>query len=387
MDLPGESLHQIILRYGRSIIDEPHRLESLLKDYCGQNKREVNIIVHALQDHIPQDLLQFHFEIPPSVFFARLTQKLAHNHGLSTPSASWAVTTWANALEIAPSAVPEQQPVLEAPVSQLFPAPAPLPPVNHTFEKIIVNYQTDFSKGKRMVIPIASDTDLIFINIQGGDFWLGSDRMKDANSLDEEKPLHKINLNTYWIGKYPITNKQFEVFLRSSGYTWKGSIPNNKPDHPVTNITWRDSRAFCQWLKNLTNLDVRLPTEAEWEKAARGNDARIFPWGNQSNLNYANYFKKFPSTTPVGQFSPFGDSPYSVSDMAGNVFEWTSTVFRAYPYNPNDGREEMIGEFPRVLRGGAFNNHWNCARCAFRYRNFPNFSFSNIGFRVAFSNV
>ena len=160
---------------------------------------------------------------------------------------------------------------------------------------------------------------------------------------------------------------------------------------------WDDAVAFCHWLSQATGQPFRLPTEAEWEKAARGPDGRIYPWGNEwdaSRLNSGKVWRGLASlitsagipTTPVGHYSPRGDSPYDVTDMSGNVWEWCSTIWeeKAYPFKIRDEwtKAYLRQTDPRVLRGGAFDSATVGVRCAVRSRSNPNFRNDVIGFRV-----
>src|SRR5262249_5019358 len=155
-----------------------------------------------------------------------------------------------------------------------------------------------------------------------------------------------------------------------------------RPDHPVVNITWSAARAYAVWLAQLTGASWRLPTEAEWEKAARGTQGRIYPWGNQWDKTRANTKEGGPSdTTAVGTY-PTGASPYGVQDMAGNVWEWTSTLYGSYPYSQDDGRENPDSAGNRVLRGGSWNNGREQARAAYRLVNAPDVVFAVNGFRL-----
>ncbi len=146
---------------------------------------------------------------------------------------------------------------------------------------------------------------------------------------------------------------------------------------------------YCMWLNNLLKgklpqgLFLRLPTEAEWEKAARGTDGREWPWGNEFDKSKCNSEEsgKF-GPTPVGLYSPQGDSIYGAADMAGNIWEWCHTLHKSYPYKANDGREDEHSFAPPVLRGGTFFNSARLARCAFRHWDGLTSRGINYGFRV-----
>ncbi len=146
-----------------------------------------------------------------------------------------------------------------------------------------------------------------------------------------------------------------------------------RKDHPVLNVSWEDATKYCKWLTDLykENLPAgfvfRLPTEAEWEKAARGIHGNEWPWGNTFELKKCNSLEESrDDTSPVLEFSPQGDSPYGCCDMAGNVWEWTHSLYKPYPYIFSDGRESENATGLRVLRGGSFNENAQYARCATR---------------------
>lgn len=205
-----------------------------------------------------------------------------------------------------------------------------------------------------------------WITIPAGTFWMGSDQQIDSNARDNEKPLHPVEIPEYCIARVPVTNAQYKLFLDKSGHrhpeTWKdGNCPEDKSNHPVTVVSWYDAQAFCAW------AGVCLPTEAEWEKAARGTDGRIFPWGNESpDQSRCNSDMNVGDTTPVGAY-PLGASPYGVLDMAGNVWEFTSDLLKPYPYSSTTS-DKSGTERNRVLRGGAFDDFYWYMRCAVRSR-------------------
>ena len=221
-----------------------------------------------------------------------------------------------------------------------------------------------------------------WVTIPAGWFWMGAG-----------ETYHQVYLPTFRIARVPVMVAQFGAFVRATDYrtqcerdgfyyTWrspqgKGSNVSHKAKHPVTHVTWYDAQAFCQWAK------VRLPTEAEWEKAARGTNGRKYPWGDDFDAEKCNTSESgIGDTTPVGKYSPRGDSPYGVADMAGNVWEWTSSLPKPYPYDPKDGREDPEAEGPRVLRGGSWSDFHYDAASAFRIRYFPYGRNNYSGFRV-----
>jgi formylglycine-generating enzyme required for sulfatase activity len=183
----------------------------------------------------------------------------------------------------------------------------------------------------------------------------------------------------------------FRAFVEASGYK-----PRDRrslrwvDDHPVMWVSWGDALAYCRWLGRETGLPVTLPSEAEWEKAARGTDGRIYPWGDEWDTERCNTAEGGAgATTPVGRYSPGGDSPYGCADMAGNVWDWTRSVFKGYPYDPKDGREglEAGDNILRAVRGGSFDNDRLSARCAARLRLYSNGRYRGCGFRIVVSPI
>jgi formylglycine-generating enzyme required for sulfatase activity len=245
------------------------------------------------------------------------------------------------------------------------------------------------------------------VKISAGKFLMGSTKEQaaqaikdgaDKNWVEWEQPQHTVELSEFSIGKYPVTNREYQAFIKDAKYQpptgWDGDqFPAEKGGHPVVNVSWNDANEYCKWLSEQTKKQYRLPTEAEWEKAARGEDGRVYPWGNEFDAKKANTIESgIGKTSEVGQFSPQGDSPYGCVDMAGNVWEWCSDWFDEKEYkNRKDGVENPQGAQQgqyRVLRGGSFLNPHRLARCAYRYRNLPG-GFFNLyrGFRVVSSPI
>jgi formylglycine-generating enzyme required for sulfatase activity len=241
--------------------------------------------------------------------------------------------------------------------------------------------------------------------IPAGEFLMGSDPRKDPNARRDEIPQHRLYLPDYALSRTPITNTQYAYFLRATRHQpphhWRilffkhRRSPFRRQNYPVVHVTWEDARAYCQWLSEATGKPYRLPSEAEWEKGARGSDGRIYPWGNEWKVKTCNIRTSPdppPGTTPIDAH-PQNVSPYGLLDMVGNIWEWTHSLWGidlreptyGYPYDPADGRENIIAgsRVRRILRGVSFYNGPAMARCAQRYRYSPRNHYDSVGFRVA----
>jgi formylglycine-generating enzyme required for sulfatase activity len=233
------------------------------------------------------------------------------------------------------------------------------------------------------------------VYVPAGPFLMGSDPVTDPQTSEEEKPQHQVTLPAFWIGRYPVTVAQFREFSEASGTRMQRADRTQGPaGHPAASVIWHEALAYCRWLGQKTGLPVMLPSEAEWEKAARGTDGRLYPWGNDWDSSCCNTREgKCGGTTPIGAYSPRGDSPYGCADMAGNVWEWTRSLWGTglrfpqfvYPYDPSDGRENLVAadKVRRVLRGGSWYNDQRYARCTDRGRLLPYLLYYRAGFRVA----
>lgn len=224
---------------------------------------------------------------------------------------------------------------------------------------------------------------------------------RENGYFKNEQPQHAVELDEYRIGKHPVTNAEYELFVKETQRRppdhWPGgSLPTDRATHPVVQVSWDDAAAYCEWLTPrmrqagglAAREAIRLPTEAEWEKAARGTDGRWYPWGNAWDAAKCNSSEGGANgPTPVGRYSPAGDSPYGVADMAGNVWEWCADFFGAtyYANSPAKNPRGPAKGDGRVLRGGSFGRVRGCVRCAYRFRHFPHYRLTYVGFRVVAS--
>lgn len=280
---------------------------------------------------------------------------------------------------------------------------------------------TGSNKPKTRKVSLAPGVEMVFLQISAGKFTMGTTLEKDPQAKSDEMPEHEVFLSEYWIGKYPVTNTQYMAFTRATGYRTlaekigRGWIFDGKNwldaegvdwlhpdgpdsdiadrmDHPVIQITYDDALAFCRWLSHVENLNIRIPTEAEWEKAARGDKGYKFPWGNAVlDDEHCNFGKQnvgtIIDTTPVDFYSPISDSPYGICDMAGNVFEWTSDWYAEDYYASSpilDPKGPATGE-NLVLRGGSRYFDDISVRTTNRNKIEPTARDTDIGFRCVFS--
>jgi formylglycine-generating enzyme required for sulfatase activity len=234
--------------------------------------------------------------------------------------------------------------------------------------------RTSTSQGR---VREADGAEMVFV--PAGEFLMGFDSLEDV----EQYPQHRVYVDAFWIDRTEVTNQQYSRCVDAGACapsTCADDTRFNDPRQPVVCVSWHDAVQYASWVGG------RLPTEAEWEKAACGTDGRRYPWGDQFDSQRANTWENgILRTTPVGQYSPYGDSPYGAADMAGNVDEWTSTVFKAYPYEPGDGREDPESARRRVIRGGSFLLNHNGAYCTARVSGGPGGRSPSGGFRVAIS--
>jgi formylglycine-generating enzyme required for sulfatase activity len=233
------------------------------------------------------------------------------------------------------------------------------------------------------------------VAVPAGEFIMGSDKI-DTEGLSaefgmrrplfvDEHPRHKVNLPLYFIDQIEVTNAQYKLFIDATQSLppriWQNSIfPARRASYPVTTVSWFDADRYCKWQKK------RLPSEAEWEKAARGTDGRDFPWGNDYHKEFANMGDSgIGDLAPVGSFEN-GKSPYGAYEMTGNAWEWTADWYKPYP--GAEYKSEDFGEKNKVLRGGSYGGvgHYTLKyfyRVSYRFFSEPESSFQDVGFRCA----
>jgi len=220
------------------------------------------------------------------------------------------------------------------------------------------------------------DAEMVFI--PAGTFVMGD---VDGTGYDNERPANAVGVDAFWLDRTEVTNAQFAGFVAGTGYRPQGEWPREnagKYRHPAVHVTWRDAVAYCAWASK------RLPTEAEWEYAAGGPDESTYPWGDTWEDTCARFDgnRGDETTAPVGSY-PAGASPFGVLDMAGNVWEWTSSLYQPYPYRATDGREDLTTRGPRVSRGGSWIDPKRYLRAASRIWRGPDARYGFQGFRCA----
>lgn len=240
----------------------------------------------------------------------------------------------------------------------------------------------------RMEVMHINTLNYTLVHIPAGPFTMGT-YPTGMRKTDPEEPQRSVTIDAYAIGIYHVTNAQYAMFVKETGYhqpsVW-GDDRFNGIDYPVVGVSWNDVNMFLDWINNATGETYRLPTEAEWEKAARGTDGREYPWGNTWDASKTNTSEsQLKKLTPVGSF-PDGISPFGCYDMAGNAYDWCSDWFHidTYKYSPMENPMGAVDGRRKVIRGGSWQPRGEfAARCANRAAHEPISGSHNIGFRIA----
>ena len=239
-----------------------------------------------------------------------------------------------------------------------------------------------------------------FVAIPAGTFVMGGDTAHDPLAFDNERwsagqGQGVVDLPLFYISRHEVTVGAFAAFVHATTWPVDRRAIDAPPTHPVAYVSWPDALAYCRWLEATLKASaeipaetarrlregwhVTLPTEAQWEKAARGPDGRIYPWGDALRTDRATFARAGP--VPVGHACP--ECAHGLSDMAGNVWEWTRSPYQPYPYNDADDRVSLDGEALWVIRGGAFSDQARMIRASARGAAEPGARRPFIGFRVA----
>jgi rhamnose transport system permease protein len=287
----------------------------------------------------------------------------------ATVGALVATTASPTPIVLKPTNTPVPPPPTPTPKPTNTPAPTPTPAPTEAGEPVATPTPTEIPR-----------PEVEMIEIPAGPFTMGDD-----SSDPNEGPAYTVELPTFYMDKFEVTNADFAQFVEATGYqtepeqrdskkTWRTYATEGKENHPVVKVTFNDAQAFCEW------MGKRLPTEAEWEKAARGTEQRMFPWGNlwgdatQANVKLTG----LRGTAAVGSF-PTGASPYGIEDMGGNVWEWTASPYLAYPGSAY--QDPQYSAEARVTRGGGWFDDQNQVRSTNRSAAVVESANDDLGFR------
>jgi formylglycine-generating enzyme required for sulfatase activity len=377
---PREKLCELIVEYGRSLCDDPRRCEALLKDYCGQYKREIFVLISALKNRVAEDLLKASAVVPMSMVLARLHKRMEDELAMTTEAGHWAVESWALALGVIDQPMPVIKP---APTPPPPPVAIPSPPLKNGgtegFLSVFRDQLRDGSPGPAMIA------------IPAGEFWMGSPESEAERSSDERR--HRVKIERpFTIGQYAVTFDEYDRFCADGGRTKLDDIWNwGRGNRPVIHVSWVDALDYTEWLSAQTSQPYRLPTEAEWEYAARAGTETAFWWGSDISPDQANYdgnytYRNGPKgvyrekTIPVDHFQP---NPWGLYQVHGNASEWTGSQ-----YDGNYNGAEMSCTNKDIVeslagRGGAWLINPAGVRSAFRVKNHSAYRAYTRGFRLA----
>jgi formylglycine-generating enzyme required for sulfatase activity len=306
---------------------------------------------------------------------------MAENLGLDPGEAEDLVDSYLEEADQQPDSEIVSPPPLQVKIIETVPKEAPVAPIAQPVG--VEGEQSRYSKFENSI-----GGQMIFI--PSGEFIMGSE---EADAAPNERPLTPVTLGRFYMSRHLITNAQYEEFDSTHGRKRAAGAGGL---HPVVHVSSLDAIKFCQWLTTRERKKYRLPTEAEWEYAARGTDGRKYPWGSDSDRgNLANFADRntvfawsdrdiddgYPESSPVGAF-PIGVSPFGMDDMAGNVWEWCLDYFETYRGAPKVNPRGAPSGMKRVYRGGSWKSRFNSLRTTARGSNAPNYSCNDLGFRV-----
>lgn len=266
-----------------------------------------------------------------------------------------------------------------------------------TFFFFILSFMISNIYTQNILLKLVIEPEMI--KIPAGYFSMGSDKKEIEQIIEnptkwecewfkDEKPQRNVYLDEFYISKYEVTNEEYKKFLNENPEYSKPAYLNvsefKDPDQPVVGVSWDDAAAYCNWLSEKTKKRYRLPTEAEWEKAARGTDSRIYPWGNsEADNNKANFMNQSKNPKSVKE-NIQGASPYGLMNMAGNEWEWCSDWYGENYYNTKENRNPAgpSSGTRKIVRGGSYKEKAFYLRCAERSSYPPETKNEFIGFRI-----
>jgi formylglycine-generating enzyme required for sulfatase activity len=270
--------------------------------------------------------------------------------------------------------------------------------------EVATQQQAELARFRSDLWQLPDEPLLGFVEIPAGQFLMGSNPAFDRQAYENERWSESqrqgsIELPRYFIGRYEVTVAQYQAFVQATGQATVPQTLSAAGDHPVSSITWTDALAYCRWIESklldssdtpvqIRNLleqgwRISLPSEAQWEKAARGSDGAIFPWGTTLLDDRANY--NGSSTQAVGSYI-CPECNYGLADMSGNVWELTSSPNQPYPYNTEDDRMNLSEDALWIMRGGSFSDGAANIRSAVRGAVDPGVRNSTIGFRLVLTS-
>ena len=445
--LPAKILNQLIQKYGIKLIKEPKRCEALLRDTCeNKYRREIFVLIKAIKEGIPTELLNTPDSSRDEALFIRLVRRLCENIGLNKIAAIWAVSTWVSVLKIEliitkatpkPKA-PPKPPSLPKPPPKPRSLPKPPPPTKvkkFKFTKMIglgifsiaiigviiiikeqdylelhkiqqqiieekaqllaIRKEINSTKAEREKVLTQYNKDKQFkrycentrlrqpemVKLPQGRFLMGNIQ---SNGNSDEQPVHLVDIASFSIGRYEITFKEYDSYAKAVGKKLPDDSNWERANHPVINVSWHDAIAYANCLSLQTGQKYRLPTEAEWEYAARAGMNTQYSWGNKKSYNKANCSECSSSATnktmPVTSFKP---NAFGLYNMQGNVSEWTCSEAD----NKYKGKEQQCIKKPNnkqfiIVRSGSWKSPAKEIRTSTRAKALPNERNNTLGFRL-----
>ena len=313
---------------------------------------------------------------------------MAENLGIEVDEAEDMIDEYLEEADKAADPEPAPAPVARVEVVQPAAAPKPEPAADAQAE---TPFEINEAAERAQFVNFQNSVGAQMIFIPSARFVMGTEA---PDAAPNERPLTRVTLSRYYMSRFPVTNAEYEAFDATHA---RKRPPGTGDQHPVVHVSSLDAMKYCQWLSTRERKKYRLPTEAEWEYAARGKDGRKYPWGNYDRRgdlgNFADRNTVFPwsdhevddgypESSPVGSF-PLGASPFGLEDMGGNVWEWCLDYFEPYRGVPKVNPKGPTSGSKRVHRGGSWKSRFHNLRATARGANVPNFSCNDIGFRIA----